>query len=101
MHEFRARIGQKSLALAWEMAIDNVADNRLENGIAEKFEPFVIDGLSFVVALRRTAVEKGRFVIVDMVWVEAQYLVKTRIKLLILAERELYTRYQMTNLHIS
>ena len=60
-----------------------------------------VDGFSLVVALRCTAVEQGCPIIVDVVRIEAQNLVKTRIKLLILAERELYTCYQMTNLHIS
>ncbi len=42
LHNLAARAGEETLALALEMAVDDVAHDSVEDGVAEKFETLVV-----------------------------------------------------------
>ena len=82
------------------MAVDDVAYCCVEHGVAEKLESLVVDGLAFGVALVHALVHECEFVERYVVRIEAYDVVKGYIKLLFLAEGELYAVYDVTQ-HIS
>ena len=72
LNEFGTGIGKKSLALAGEMMVHDVAHNGIENGIAEKLEPLVVDGLALAVAVHDALVHERHLVVVDMAGIKAE-----------------------------
>ena len=72
------------------MLVDDVAHDGIEDGVAKKFEPLIVHWLPFLVAVHDALVHQGHLVITDIVGIESDDLVQRQIKLLILAERELY-----------
>ena len=75
------------------MVVHNIAHGRIENSIAKKLQPLVVDGLSFLVAVHDTLVHERHLVIADVAWQEADDVAQRQIKLLILSEREPYCFY--------
>lgn len=47
LHDFGAGVGEEALATAFEMLIDDVAHDGVEDGVAQEFQPFVVDGAPF------------------------------------------------------
>ena len=72
LNEFGTGIGKKSLALAGEMMVHDVAHNGIENGIAEKLEPLVVDGLALAVAVHDALVHERHLVVVDVAGIKAE-----------------------------
>ena len=87
-NEFRACIRQESLALAFVVAIDDISHSRIKDGITQELQSLVVQRLSFVVALANTLVDECLTVVLDVAGIEAEYLIESRKKLLLLAERE-------------
>ena len=81
------------------MLIDNVSDDGIEQGIAQEFQTFVIQGLSFVVTTAYTLVHQSLTIVADFMGIETHDVIKRRKKLLLLAERELYTFYNILKPH--
>jgi hypothetical protein len=77
-----------------------MSHHRIENGIAQEFQTLIVQRLAFVIALADALVHERLTVILDVVRIKTEYLVKRRKKLLILAERELYSIYKIIQ-HIS
>ena len=96
LHEFRACIGEKSLALAGEVFEDDITYDGIENGIAKELQSFVVDGFSFLVAACDALVEQCRLVEFNVVRIKSDDSVQRHIKLLVLAERELYAIEKIT-----
>ena len=44
LYYLAAGIGQEAFPLAWEVVKDYLADDGIEHGIAQKFQPFVVEG---------------------------------------------------------
>ena len=86
-----ACIGKKTFTLIWEMLVNNVANNSIKYCIAEKLESFVVYRLSLCITTCYTLVQKSSLVIIDIVGNKANDMVQRQIKLLLLAERELYS----------
>ena len=87
LHDFAARVGQESFALAGEVMVDYLAHDGVEHGIAQKFQTFVVDGRSALAVRQHRLVHQGFLVQADVVRIEAQHITKGAIKLLLLAER--------------
>ena len=73
--------------------------HRIENGIAQELQSLIVQRLAFVIALADALVHQRLTVILDVVRIKTEYLVKRRKKLLILAERELYSVNDVINPH--
>ena len=73
------------------MAEDDVADDSVEDGIAEKLQPLVVDFLAFGVAVGNALVHQRNLIETDVVGKDAENSVQRQIKLLILSEREPYS----------
>ena len=71
------------------MAVDDVSYHRVEHSIAEELQPLVVHRLSFF-SVSQAFVHECLLVVADVAWVEPDDVIERRIKLLILAERELY-----------
>jgi len=82
------------------VAIDNMAYGSIENGITKELQPLIVQRLALVVALADALVQECLAIILDMVGIEAEYLVESRKKLLLLAEREPYAVDEIINPHI-
>ena len=91
LYDLRPCIGEETFAFPREMFVDNVADDGIEDGIAQKFKSFVVYGLSLCITTRYALVQECSLVISDIVWDNADNLVQGQIKLLFLAEREPYS----------
>jgi hypothetical protein len=50
-----------------------MAHSRIENRIAKKFQPFIVQRLAFLVALADALVHQGLTVVLDVMGIEAQY----------------------------
>jgi hypothetical protein len=68
LYYLRTGIGEEAFALIREMTEDDVADTRSKNGIAEKFQTFVVHYVSVVVPQSHTLMQQGTFVILYPVW---------------------------------
>ena len=90
LYEFASCIGEESLSFSIKVPIDNIAYHGVEDGITQKFQSLVVYRFSFSVSPCHTLVHESHFVIFYLSWIESQYLVKRRKKLLLLSERELY-----------
>ena len=77
----------------------DVAHDGIEDGIAKKFQPLVVDGLAFLAA-HDALVHQGLLVVFDVFGEESQDVVNRQIKLLLLAEREPYSADEVIQ-HIS
>ena len=87
-YQFGARVRQEPLTLTLVMTIDDIAHRSIEYGVTQELQPFVVKRLAFVVALADALVHQRHLVILDVAGIESQYRVKSRKKLLLLAERE-------------
>lgn len=47
LYNFGTGVGEETFAASFEMAVYNVSYDGVEDGIAQEFEPFVVDGASF------------------------------------------------------
>ena len=74
LHEFGACVGEETLALAREVAVDDIAHGSVENGIAKKFESFVVHRFALGVALEHALVHERQLVEADVVRVESDDL---------------------------
>ena len=97
LHQLGAGVGEEAFALAGEVPVDNIAHGCVEHGVAQELQTLVVDGLSFLVAVHHALVHQGHLVIADVVGIEADDVAQRRIKLLILAEREPYSVYDVGN----
>ena len=88
--ELGTGIGEESLALALEVAIDDVANDSIEHSIAQELQTFVVLWTAFLVAASHTLVQQRLLIEADVMRIEAENTVESRKKLLLLAERELY-----------
>jgi hypothetical protein len=70
------------------MVIDNMSHHGVEDGITEKFQPFVVHGSSLL-PVHDALVHQGLLVVMDVVGVESQDVVQGRMKFLVLPEKEL------------
>ena len=75
LYEFRPRIGEETLALAGEMAVDDITHCSIKNGIAKKLQALVVDGLAFLVAMHDALVHQCQLVVADVVGVKADDVV--------------------------
>ena len=73
----------------------------IENGVAQEFQTFVILRTSLFVPLANTLMQQSLLVELDVMRIKAQNVVKGRKKLLLLAERELYSINDVVNPHTS
>ena len=86
--QFRAGVGQKPLTLAFEMLVDDMSHHSIQQGVAKKLQPLVVQRLAFLVAPAGTLVGQGRLIVTDVAGIEPDDVVERRKKLLLLAERE-------------
>ena len=100
-NKFRTGIRQEALALALIMAIDDMTNCCIEDGVPKKLQSLIIQRLALVVAPADTLMHQSLTVVLDVVGIEAQYLVESRKKLLFLAEREPYSVNDIINPHTS
>ena len=91
LHELTPGVGQEALALAWEMLVYDVAHNSIEDGVAQKLKPLVVDGLALGVSSHDALVHQSQFVEADIVRIKTDDVEQRRIKLLLLTEREPYS----------
>jgi hypothetical protein len=78
-----------------------IAHSSIEDGIAEEFQPLIVQRLSLLIAPSDALVHKSLTIIVDVMRIEPKNIVESRKKLLLLAERELNTVNDIINPHIS
>jgi len=83
------------------MTVDNIADNGVQDGIAEKLQPLVVHGLPLLVAVHHALVHQSKLIVADVVGIEAENLAQRQIKLLILSKRELHSVEYITTQHTS
>ena len=88
LYELRAGIGEESLALALEMAIDDVAHHSIKNGITKKLQPFIIERPAFLVAARSTLVHQRQLIILQMMRIESDEFVKRFAQFLLVEKRK-------------
>ena len=75
LNDFGTSVCKESFALAREMPEDNIADNSVKNGVAEELQSFVVDFLSFRVAVGDALVHQCHLIITNVVRKNSQYLV--------------------------
>ena len=73
------------------VAVYDISHRSIEYGITQELKSLVIQGAPLVITLSTTLMGQCNLVILDIVGIEANDGVKRRKKLLLLAERELYT----------
>ena len=83
------------------MTIYDIAYRSIEYGISKEFQALIVQGLALVVALTDALMHQRLLVILDVAGIESQNVVKSRKKLLLLAEREPYTVNDVTKPHTS
>jgi hypothetical protein len=90
LHNLGAGRREEALVVGRILAIKIIGDNGVEYGIAQVFEPLVVLPTAVGHAHRFRTMHKSQLIQVDVVRVQAGNLVYVNIKLLILAEKELY-----------
>ena len=93
LYDFGAGIGQETFAFPFEMTVDDVAYDGVEDGVAEKFQPFVVQGTAFFGTQGGGFVQQCLLVNLYVARVEAQYLIKTKIRLPVFVKQEPYLVY--------
>ena len=89
LNDFTSGIGEESLSLFFFFFLYDITYHGIEDSIAEKLQTLVVERFSFF-TLHDAFVHQGEFVVMDVFRIESQYVVESRIKLLLLQERELY-----------
>ena len=79
------------------MTVNDVTYDGVEDGVAQELKSFVVDGLSFGISPHDALVHQSQLIVADVVWTDADNAVKRQIKLLLLAEREPYSVYDVGN----
>ena len=90
LHKFGAGIGEKALALAGKVLVNDISYDGIQYGISQKLKSLIIHGSPFSVAPCHTLVHEGQLIVADVVGIEPYDMIQRRIKLLFLAEREPY-----------
>ena len=101
LHYLAACACEEAFALSLEVAVYDVANDSVEDSVAKKFEALIVQWLSFLVAPGHTLVHQGELVELYPVWVETEDFVKSRTKLLVLAERKPHAVNEIINHHTS
>ena len=96
LHDFGAGVGEESFATAFEMLVDDVAHDGVEDGVAQKFQTFVVDEAPFLRAHGDGFVQQGLLIDFDVTREESEDSVKTKIRLSVLVEQEPYFIYLVT-----
>ena len=63
-----------------------MAHRGIKNGIAQKLQPLVVEGLPFVIPLADTLVNKGLTILFYMPWIKSKYLIECPIEILVLTK---------------
>ena len=71
------RVLVRNLAASFEMAVDNISYNGVEDSIAQEFQPFVVDGTSFSERMEMDLCSK-LLIDLDVTWKEAENSVKQK-----------------------
>ena len=99
LHDLASGIGEEAFSLAGKVVIDYLAYNGIEDGIAQELQPFVVEqGTALGVCVHRL-VHQGFLIEAYLVRIEAQHIMKSAIKLLVLTERKPYRVYQVYGRH--
>lgn len=88
-------ICQEAFSLAGEVMIDYLAYDSSQNGIAEKLQSLVVETVSFFAMGEHRLVHQCFLIEADVMRIEAQHIMKSAIKFLILTERQPYRVYQV------
>ena len=100
LHDFSACRGKEALVLTGIGAVQEIGDHIVDDCVAQEFQALIVEWLTLLVASANAFVHQCLTVILDVVRIETQYLVESRKKLLILAERELHSVNKFINPHI-
>ena len=98
LDDVAARVGEEAFGLLGEVLEDDVTHDGAEYGVAEEFQPLVVDALALLLHSHRL-VQHGYLVGADVTRIESQYLAERTVKLPVLEERELYLCYEVLNIH--
>ena len=90
---------EETFPLAREVTEYYLAYNRVQNGIAQKLQPLVVDGSLAFDVHTHALVHERLAVILYMPGVEAQHMIKRAIKLPVLSEGEPYRINEVTCVH--
>ena len=95
LHNLASSIRQEAFSLTREVMIDNLAYDSTQDGIAKELEALVVQAVPFFVLGEHRLVHQRFLIDADVARIEAQHFMKNAIKLLILAERQPYSVYQV------
>ena len=82
------------------MLVDDVPDDGIEQRIAQKLQPLVVQRLALVVALARTLVGQGCLVVADVLRIEADNVAQLPAELFLIApERQSQSLNDVLKVH--
>ena len=98
--DFRAGVGEETLAFVLEAMIDDVADDGLEDGIAKKFQTLIVQRLvaPFLRLILLRLVGESDAIQFDIVGIESQNIIKGQSKLLVGLYKELQLINKITHI---
>ena len=86
LHNLASSIRQEAFSFAREMMENYLAHDCIEDCVAKKLEPLVIEGVSFFVMSEHRLVHQGLLIEAYLVRIEAQHITKSATKFPVLAE---------------
>ena len=99
LNDFAACVCQEAFSLAREVMIDNLAYDSIQHSISEELQAFIVDWRAALGMSCHRLVHQGFLIEAYLVRIEAQHIMKSAIKLLVLAERKPYRVYQVSGRH--
>ena len=88
-------IGQETFTLPIELLIDNITYHRTQYGITQELQALVVEQPSIIQLYRGGLMEQRLFIITDIVRIEPQHPIKTKIRLPVLSEKKSYLVYKI------
>ena len=90
-YNLRAGIGHKTLTFSFKILVDNIGNNSIQDSISQKFQPLIIQQTSLFCLNRIGFMKQSLFIKANIMRIETQHPIKTKIRLLILSEKKSYS----------
>ena len=75
LYDFGTGVGQESFPLVLKVFVNDIGYDRIQYGITQKLQPFIIQPSAVTAFYGRRFMEEGLFIKVDVIGIKTEYLV--------------------------
>ena len=90
-----AGVGQETFPFSFKLPINEITNNGIQDGIPQELQSLVVHQTALIRLDGRRFMEQSLLIDMNVMRIKTQYLIKTKIRLLLPTEKKSYTIYQI------